>query len=53
VEGAIRVERDDLSANFPEEIKRPLRNWDLVGRDAKVTRDALDDVKHSAASGIG
>ena len=53
VEGNIRVEREDLSANFLEEIKRPLRNWDLVGRDAKVTRDALDGVKHSAASGIG
>jgi len=32
VEGNIRVEREDLSANFLEEIKRPLRNWDLVGR---------------------
>ena len=53
VEGTIRVERDDLSANFLEEIKRPLRNWDLVGRDAKVTRGAMDDVEHSAAGGIG
>ena len=32
MEGNIRVEREDLSANFLEEIKRPLRNWDLVGR---------------------
>ena len=52
VEGNVGVKCEDLPADFLEEIKLPLRHQELVGHDAEVARDAMDDVEQATAGGV-